>query len=99
MRRRAFIRSACATACFGFTASLRGDDKRPAPLEIGVGPQLFLDDYLIQRLDGLERQVQSPNRLDKPVLDNRTFGTTQPYLTVLPHTETNGYRIWYNHGP
>src|SRR3954469_1233408 len=38
-------------------------------LEIGFGPQLFLDDYLIERLEGLEWRVQPPERLERPVLD------------------------------
>jgi hypothetical protein len=78
---------------------LRADDPTPAALDIGLGPQLFLDDYLIDRSDDLARRVQSPSRLAKPVLDSKTFGTTQPYLTVLPHTGKKGYRIWYNRGP
>src|SRR5437899_66978 len=53
------------------------------PFEINSGPQLFLDDYLIDRMERLERQVQQPQRLAKPILDSKTFGVTQPYLTVL----------------
>ncbi len=70
-------------------------DERPV-LDIGLGPQLFLDDYIIESMDGLKRVVQSPARLSKPVLDSKTFGTTQPYMTVLRNAETNRFRIWYN---
>jgi hypothetical protein len=69
----------------------------PSPsLEIGLGPQLFLDDYLIESMDGLKRVVRSPEPLPKPVLDSKTFGTTQPYMTVLRDPDTKRYRIWYN---
>src|SRR5436305_12324815 len=68
----------------------------PNALDIGLGPQLFLDDYIIESMDGLKRIIQSPERLPKPVLDSKTFGTTQPYMTVLRDAETNRYRIWYN---
>jgi hypothetical protein len=68
-------------------------------LDVGIGPQLFLDDYLIDRLDGLVRRVEPPQRLPEPVLDSTTFGTTQPYLTVLRDDEGQRYRLWYNHGP
>src|SRR5438128_2467685 len=98
MRRRDFLRSVGAASCYLGLAT----DVSPAaarPLEIGFGPQLFLDDYLIERLDGLSREVQQPQRLAQPVLDSKTFGTTQPYLTVLRDRDRNRYRIWYNRGP
>jgi hypothetical protein len=69
------------------------------PLEIGVGPQLFLDDYLIDRLEGLERRTESPERLEGPVLDSKTFGCTQPYVSVTHDRERHRFRLWYNHGP
>ena len=99
MRRRDFLRGAAASVCAALTPSLKGRDATPRkPLEIGSGPQLFLDDYLIDHLDGLTRRVQSPERLDKPVLDSKSFGTTQPYLTVLPDSRKKGYRLWYYFG-
>jgi hypothetical protein len=67
--------------------------------EIRPGPQLFLDDFLIERMEGLRREVQIPQRLAHPVLDSKTFGTSQPYLTVLPDGAGKGFRMWYNHGP
>ena len=69
------------------------------PLEIGVGPQLFLDDYLIERTEGLEREVRQPERLPDPVLDSKRFGVTQPYLTALRDPDTRRFRMWYNRGP
>jgi hypothetical protein len=106
MRRRDFLRSLSAgLAVAAVTRVGAGDEKKPAneaparPLEIGVGPQLFLDDYLIDRTEGLTRRVEPPRRLEKPVLDSKTFGTTQPYLTVLQDPDTKRFRIWYNHGP
>jgi hypothetical protein len=71
-------------------------DERNNVLDIGTAPQLFLDDFIIESMDGLKRVIQSPERLPKPVLDNKTFGTTQPFITVLRDAETNRYRIWYN---
>src|SRR5207248_5422130 len=65
----------------------------PRPLDLDAGPQLFLDDYIVDRIDGLKRQVQQPRRLDQPVLDSKTFGTTQPYLTVLYDAAAKRFRI------
>jgi hypothetical protein len=100
MRRRDFL-TACGTAAgLAVTTRLAGlAPETSRPLAVGNGPQLFLDDYLVDRLDGLVRRVEPPERLPGPVLDNKTFGTTQPYLTVLRDEEGQRYRIWYNRGP
>ncbi len=69
------------------------------PLELDPGPQLFLDDHLVDRLDGLERRAEPPERLEQPVLDSTTFGCTQPYVSVIRDPQTGRFRLWYNHGP
>jgi hypothetical protein len=111
MKRRDFLRGLCAATCAARLAAwpaphaAAADEKiaaEPAAdraLEIGLGPQLFLDDYWIDRRDGLARRVESPKRQGAPVLDSKAFGTTQPYLTVLRDGDAGTFRIWYNHGP
>src|SRR4051794_33308855 len=96
MRRRGFLR-VCGSSGVGLAFGAPAAEA-VRPLTIGVGPQLFLDDYLVGRIEGLVRRVESPERLPRPVLDSKTFGTTQPYLTVLRDEEQQRYRIWYNHG-
>ncbi|MGI8965043.1 MAG: hypothetical protein ACR2H1_03025 [Limisphaerales bacterium] len=86
----AFVRSG-----FAAESSLKSAGR---PLEIGDGPQLFLDDYLIERMENLKREVQSPQRHGPPILDSKTFGVTQPYLTVL-RDDKKGFRMFYNNGP
>src|SRR5206468_9923683 len=110
VNRRQFLRRATdAIACaiagggvirWGRAAALPASPaSQAAPvMEIGTGPQLFLDDYFIDRLEGLKRQVHSPRRLEKPVLDSPTFGTSQPYVTVLRDAQRDHFRIWYNRG-
>ena len=71
MKRRAFLQ-ACGASAAGlvFGAGVAGlADEAPRPLPLGSGPQLFLDDYLIDQLDGLTRRPEQPERLPKPVLD------------------------------
>src|SRR5262245_14507245 len=111
MKRRDFLRGLCAATCAARLAAwpaphaAAADEKiaaEPAAdraLEIGLGPQLFLDDYWIDRRDGLARRVESPKRQGAPVLDSKDFGTTQPYLTVLRDGDAGTFRIWYNRGP
>lgn len=98
--RREFLKRAeCALLATGAALTaprLAAAADKSTVLDIGLGPQLFLDDYIIESMDGLTRAVQSPERLPKPVLDNKIFGTTQPYMTVLRDPATNRYRIWYN---
>lgn len=112
MRRRDFLRHLGAVPFYtdmvlgGQSASQAADPEKGAaqtsgarPLPLGVGPQLFLDDYLVDRRDGLVRAVQHPERFPQPVLDSKTFGTTQPYLTVLRDQDRQRFRLWYNRGP
>jgi hypothetical protein len=102
MNRRQFLGGVAAVSAgvaLG-TNRLAAEPQKPdRPLRVALGPQLFLDDFLIDRLDGLVRTVEAPTRLDKPVLDSKTFGTTQPYLSVVRDAEGKRYRLWYNHGP
>src|SRR5262245_20800347 len=83
MKRRDFL-EACGASVAGLALGVVGlADEAQRPMTVGTGPQLFLDDFLIDHLDGLARRVEQLERLPKPVLDSATFGTTQPYLTVL----------------
>ena len=93
--RREFLQKGTVLAsAAALTVSAEPDGVR----DIGNGPQLFLDDYLIESRDGLKREIQSPQRFGPPVLDSKTFGTTQPYLTVL-RDEKKRFRMFYNNGP
>ena len=94
------LAGAGAVGCVATRGAATGRSEPAAqPVEIGVGPQLFLDDYLIDRLEGLERRAEPPERLEGPVLDSKTFGCTQPYVSVTHDRERHRFRLWYNHGP
>jgi hypothetical protein len=98
MKRRDFLKTCVGSSAVLALTPVAPAAAAPRPLDIGPGPQLFLDDYLIDRLQGLSRRVEAPQRLPTPVLDSKTFGTTQPYLTVLRDEEHPRFRIWYNRG-
>ncbi len=97
MDRRTFLKAGGACAA-GLALGGELVAEATTPLALGPGPQLFLDDYLIDRINGLARRVTPPERLPGPVLDSATFGTTQPYLTVLHDPQGKRYRAWYNRG-
>jgi len=66
-----------------------------------AGPQLFVDDYLIARSEGVERKVGTPKRtLQEPVLTGSLeHQNWQPFLTVQydpARNEKKPFRMWYN---
>src|SRR4051794_37877307 len=95
MTRRSFLANSLLALAAARSAAA-GDREA---LEVGAGPHLFLDDYLVAESERLEKVVQAPRRLEAPVLDSARFGTTQPYLTVLQDPDSRRFRLWYNHGP
>ncbi|MFO0954198.1 MAG: hypothetical protein U0835_24185 [Isosphaeraceae bacterium] len=96
MTRRDLLRKAAAGAVLGLA---RGSVAAAEPLDLGSGPQLFLDDHVVDRIDGLTRRPETPERVERPVLDSKTFGCTQPYMTVTRDASSGRFRIWYNRGP
>jgi hypothetical protein len=68
------------------------------PVDVRLGPQLFIDDYLIQKSENLIRTTHSPKRYDKNPILGWQQGTTQPYVTVLRDPESGKFRMWYNRG-
>src|SRR5436309_3239606 len=94
MNRRQFLQSLegailCSSASLNFLPPACAAEPATAandkggPLVIGAGPHLLLDDHLLDKMEGVRREMRSPERLDKPVLDSQTFGTSQPYLSVV----------------
>ncbi len=68
------------------------------PIEIGPGPHLFVDDYLIAQARGFERRVRCPRRdpdLPNPIINGVTDRNFQPFLTVLRDPQSDRFRVWY----
>ncbi len=63
-----------------------------------IGPYLFVDEQWIAKSSGLTRRVHRPSKVPQPVLDNKTFGVTQPFVTVLRDPDSGLLRIWYCRG-
>ena len=86
----------------GAAATCQELPRSPAQVyELRPGPQLFIDDFLIERSEGLTRRVVSPARsLTEPVLTGASGHLNwQPWLTVL-HDSTrpaeSRFRVWYD---
>ncbi len=78
-----------------------GSTTRPgAPISLGVGPHLFLDEYLIERVENVERVVDAPQRdpsIPNPIVTGKEDGCFQPYMTILHDDQMGRYRLWFGH--
>lgn len=66
-----------------------------APIQLSAGPQLFIDDYLIDSQSNLTRVVNHPQRLDHPVITGPEDKNFQPFVTVVQDPQTKRFRVWY----
>jgi len=65
-----------------------------------IGPQLLIDDYLIEQAINIKRKVNQPKRdksIPNPIITGKEDGCYQPYFTVLQDPETKIFRLWYNY--
>ena len=69
-------------------------------VHIGGERQLFLDDHVTEGLDGLERVLQRPSKLDRPVLEGDEpweRSTAAIIGNSLHHDEDEGlFKAWYD---
>ena len=85
-----------------FKSSIYGVSKQPArvkePIRLGAGPHLLIDDFLIERSNGLARRVNCPRRdpkIPNPIITGKEDLNFQPFLTVLRDPENGRFRMWY----
>ena len=94
----------CAVMGIGGGSAVFGGD----PHQIGNATQLFVDDLLIHRREGVSRRVQQATKMDKPVLEpehpweyayhpgeDEVGKHIFIYGTVFFDTLQNRYRMWY----
>ncbi len=68
-------------------------------LDIGPGPQMFLDDYFLQSIAGVERVVCSPERYPVPVIQaTEKQQRIQPFFSVCVYYYSGKemFRMWYS---
>ncbi|MEX0642909.1 MAG: hypothetical protein WD468_09430 [Pirellulales bacterium] len=62
-------------------------------VEFCLGPNLFVDDYLIAESTGLTRTMHPPEKVLDPVIH---YDLPMLYMTVLYDPDLGRYRMWYN---
>ncbi len=68
-------------------------------IRLGIGPNLFIDDFLIESSANLKRRVNRPQRDDgigNPIITGKEDHCVAPYMTILRDEQTGRFRIWYN---
>jgi len=67
---------------------------QPGAVDIGSRLELFVDDYLIERMDGVEQRLNHPVRRETAlVFDAPWEGDTSGYVTVF--RDDAGFRMYY----
>lgn len=84
----------CIFSMFTFAAAVATADN---PIHLSVGPQLFIDDYLIASQSGLNRRINSPAPVSQnPLVTGSGDQNVSPYLSVLRDPATGRFRMWYD---
>ena len=84
----------CMALAFGSIAATCAAQQAAEPLKIGNHVQLFVDDYLVESMQGVQLELQKPQpagvaiRFDKP-----WEGNTSAYFTVFH--DGDKYRLYY----
>jgi len=69
-----------------------------APVRLGPGPHLFIDDYLIEESEGLKRTTHQPEKLPASVLKKGEPRHQKPlfFMTVEFDAKAGTFQAWYN---
>lgn len=66
------------------------------PLQLGPGPHLFIDDYLIHESEGLVRTMHQPRKSPDPILkDQAWYKQALWHLKVIHDQDTKRFRMWF----
>jgi hypothetical protein len=66
-------------------------------MKLDPGPQLLLDNFLVEYSSNITRRIHSPKRdLAHPVVTGKEDKNFQPYITVVRDSDTGRFRMWYD---
>jgi len=74
-------------------------ERGQGPIRLGLGPHLFVDDYLIQSSTKVKRRVNRPQRdyqIPNPLVTGKEDHSGQNQVNVIRDPDTGRFRIWYN---
>ena len=94
MRRRAFLCLVLAASCA--RPNVVAEEPERAPLTLGPGPHLFIDDYLIGEQSFLRRTVNNPKKHPAPVIPGGdAYRIYQPFVSAARDAQTGIFRMCY----
>ncbi len=100
MDRRAFLLSVCNAANLFVPVSLLRAGVEQQPRHIGSRRELFVDDYVIDRLNGAVLRLHSPQQREIVLRFDRPWeGKYSGYVTVLHDPETKRFLAYYRGMP
>ncbi len=83
---------------YGTAEATKPGTRTDGAVIVRPGPQLFVDDFLIESSENLTRRVQQPVRdagIPNPLVTGAEDRCFQPFFSVLRHPESGQFRIWY----
>lgn len=86
------------SSVYGTPESANACRRGSGPISLRPGPQLFIDDYLVEFSENLTRQVVAPPHdpgVPNPVITAREDRCFQPFFTVLKDAASGRFRAWY----
>ena len=66
-------------------------------LNLSFGPQLFLDDFLIDDMQNITRVMGHPRSMPEPIIrETDAHYRNQPFTTTIHYPDRNLVRMWYS---
>lgn len=86
------------SSVYGTPEAASASRRESGAIPLRTGPQLFVDDYLIESSENLMRKVVAPKRdpgVPNPVITGPEDRCFQPFFTVLKDAASGRFRAWY----
>jgi hypothetical protein len=94
MRKAVWIFSPAILLIFGFVLGIRPNTQDGSPVDIGSRMELFVDDFLVERLEGTTFLLHHPVSQETAIeFDKYWEGNTSAYVTVFPDGDI--FRMYY----
>ena len=87
-----------AQATLAHASGAKNQKAAGEPIRLSIGPQLFIDDYLIEASEHLRRTTHRPVKLPRPILAKAESWHLGPlfFQKVIRRPEIGLFEMWYN---